>query len=222
MLTDTNEQHSNAKHSMAALDILLNRQVVCWASSFDQEVLVLSSLVDRLTSSFQGSVAEDTEPTHDFQSLAGLQAETSGRGAHQKGLSTGKQGNGPSQEAPGIAQKGNSPAQASRDPNQTGLQLAVSAEHAAKRHHDGAEGQCLLRPWLDHEGQLNQPFWSGLTQRVLSVVMCNPGGLQLYPIHSMQLSHLSNHLRWAFVNAGSHAWCDALRVDDHMPAVAGC
>ena len=38
-----------------------------------------------------------------------------------------------------------------------------------------AEGKGLIRPWLDDTGKLNQPFWSALTQRVLSVVMRNPG-----------------------------------------------
>ena len=40
---------------------------------------------------------------------------------------------------------------------------------------DRAEGKGLIRPWLDDTGKLNQPFWSALTQRVLSVVMRNPG-----------------------------------------------
>ena len=38
-----------------------------------------------------------------------------------------------------------------------------------------AEGKGLIRPWLDDTGKLNQPFWSALTQRVMSVVMRNPG-----------------------------------------------
>lgn len=41
----------------------------------------------------------------------------------------------------------------------------------------------LLRPWTDHRGALNEPYWAALTQRVMSVVMRNPGEIEL---HGMQ------------------------------------
>lgn len=212
-LTDSNEQHSGAKHAMAALETLLDSQVVCWAPSFDQEVLVLSSLMERLSSSFQGSVAADTEPTQDFQSLAGLQAETS-RGARHKDPSSGKKGNGPSQGGPGTGQQG--AGQGATDPSRMHAQLVDSPGHAADAvmmaHGDRAKGQCLLRPWLDHEGQLNKPFWSALTQRMLSVVMCNPGGLHFVPVHSMQLGRLPKHLHCALCQC----------MIDHMHVVMHC
>ena len=53
-----------------------------------------------------------------------------------------------------------------------------------------AEGQGLIRPWLDDKGKLNQPFWSALVQRVVSVVMRNPGETPLLPLTT------SSRSRW--------------------------
>ena len=61
------------------LESLERQGAVQWASTFDQSVLVSSTLVDRLASNFQGSIAEDTAPASDFHSLAGLQAAGSQR-----------------------------------------------------------------------------------------------------------------------------------------------
>ncbi len=146
-MTPEEENHQSAKLAMAALDTLVDKQQVCCASAFDQEVFVSTGVVDRLTSDFQGShVEEPIEPAHDFQTLVGLQAEKSGpRGSSPEGYS-------PSVSA-----------------------LAASAGNGPGT--EGAKGCGLLRPWLDHRGCLNQPFWSGLTQRVMSVVMRNPGEL---------------------------------------------
>ena len=99
------------------------------------------ALVDRLASTFQGSIAEDTAPVSDFSSLAGLQAAGSQRNRNAAG-------------------QDDAPAQA----------MEVDGAHGGR-----AEGKGLIRPWLDDTGKLNQPFWSALTQRVMSVVMRNPG-----------------------------------------------
>lgn len=99
------------------------------------------ALVERLASTFQGSIAEDTVPVSDFSSLAGLQAAGSQRNRNAAG-------------------QDDAPAQA----------MEVDGAHGGR-----AEGKGLIRPWLDDTGKLNQPFWSALTQRVMSVVMRNPG-----------------------------------------------
>lgn len=57
-----------------ALEALLRQAAVQWAPTFDQNVLVSTALVDRLASNFQGSIAEDSGPASESQSLAGLQA----------------------------------------------------------------------------------------------------------------------------------------------------
>ena len=145
-LADTCQPTSSAALTLAALDVLLEEGVVCWAAGFDQEVLIATSLIGRLTSGFQGSLAEadrgQSGPVCDFQSLAGLQA-----------------------------------AKASKAPTQTSRRSSVPRAVGSNfdKGPGGGEGTCLLRPWLDHEGQLNEAFWSGLTQKVLSVVMRNPG-----------------------------------------------
>lgn len=165
-LTGSDQQHGNGKQSMAALDTLLDRQLVCWAPSFDQEVLMSTNWVDRLTCGFKGSVADDTGPAHDFQSLAGLQAEKSTKDSRQKGSSLGEEGMDNHQ----VQSPDETDQEASRD-----SRAAVGFVFEAGSHGHRAEGHNLLRPWLDHEGQLNEPFYFGLTRRVLSVVMRNPG-----------------------------------------------
>ncbi|KAL0049611.1 hypothetical protein WJX82_006036 [Trebouxia sp. C0006] len=165
-LTGSDQQHGNGKQSMAALDTLLDRRLVCWAPSFDQEVLMSTNWVDRLTCGFKGSVADDTGPAHDFQSLAGLQAEKSTKDSRQKGSSLGEEGMDNHQ----VQSPDETDQEASRD-----SRAAVGFVFEAGSHGHRAEGHNLLRPWLDHEGQLNEPFYFGLTRRVLSVVMRNPG-----------------------------------------------
>ncbi|KAA6420263.1 MAG: hypothetical protein FRX49_09747 [Trebouxia sp. A1-2] len=165
-LTGDDQQHSNGTQTMAALDTLLDRQLVCWAPSFDQEVLMSTDLVGRLTCGFRGPVADESGPGHDFQSLAGLQAEKSTKDSCQKSSSHGEEGteNHQAQSPDETDQKASINSRA-----------AVASVSKAGSHGQGAEGHCLLRPWLNHEGQLNEPFWSGLTRRTLSVVMRNPG-----------------------------------------------
>ncbi len=164
-LTGSDQQHGNGKQSMAVLDTLLARQLVCWAPSFDQEVLMSTKLVDRLTCGFKGAVTDDAGSAHDFQSLAGLQAEKSTKDSRQKGSSQGEGTDNHQAQSPDEADQ-----KASRD-----SRAAVGSVPEAGSHGQGPEGHSLLRPWLNHEGQLNEPFWSGLTRRVLSVVMRNPG-----------------------------------------------
>lgn len=48
--------------------------------------------------------------------------------------------------------------------------------------------EALLRPWSDHKGALNEPFWTSITQRVMSVIMRNPG----QPLSSLQTHAHSN------------------------------
>ena len=160
-LTPECEQQEKIKLAMAALDTLLGKRTVSLVASFDCEVLVYTALLDRLASSFHGSLAEDDEAVDDFQSLAGLQA-VAGKGSAQKGPS----------------HKGSSPS--------AGCSPAAPVAPAGRERAtglEGAEGHCLLRPWLDHKGQLNQPFWTGLTQRVMSVVMRNPGESEVLRLH---------------------------------------
>lgn len=172
-LTGADQQHSNGKQSMAALDTLLDRRLVCWAPSFDQEVLMSTSLVDRLTCGFEGSVTDDTGPAHDFQSLAGLQAEKSTKDGRQKSTSPSQKGSSRGEDGTDNHQL-QSPDETDQKASNN-RRAAVGSVFEAGSHGQGAEGHCLLRPWLNHEGQLNEPFWSGLTRRVLSVVMRNPG-----------------------------------------------
>lgn len=129
-----------------------------------------TDLVGRLTCGFRGPVADESGPGHDFQSLAGLQAEKSTKDSCQKSSSHGEEGteNHQAQSPDETDQKASINSRA-----------AVASVSKAGSHGQGAEGHCLLRPWLNHEGQLNEPFWSGLTRRTLSVVMRNPGQLPL-------------------------------------------
>ncbi|KAL0040405.1 hypothetical protein WJX77_006212 [Trebouxia sp. C0004] len=172
-LTGTDQQHGNGKQSMAALDSLLDRQLACWAPSFDQKVLMSTSAVGRLTCGFKGSVADDAGPAHDFQSLAGLQAEKSTKDSRQKNASPSQKGSSPGEEGTDNHQV-QSPDETDQKASKNS-RAAVGSVLEAGSHGQGPEGHCLLRPWLNHEGQLNEPFWSGLTRRVLSVVMRNPG-----------------------------------------------
>ena len=176
-LTGSDQQHGNGKQSMAALDTLLDRRLVCWAPSFEQEVLISTMLVDRLTCGFKGSVTDDARPAYDFQSLAGLQAEKSTKDSRQRNTSPSQKGSSPGEEGTDnhrVQSPDDTDQQASRD-----SRAAVGSVPEAGSNGQRAEGNSLLRPWLNHEGQLNEPFWSGLTYRVLSVVMRNPGWLQL-------------------------------------------
>ncbi len=165
-LTGLDQQQGIRKQSMAALDTLLDRRLVCWTPSFDQEVLMSTIMVDRLTCGFKGSVTNDAGPAHDFQSLAGLQAEKSTKDSHHKGSSPGEEGTDNHQ----VQSPDETGQEASRD-----SRAAVGSVPEAASNGQRAEGHSLLQPWLNHEGQLNEPFWSGLTRRALSVVMRNPG-----------------------------------------------
>ncbi len=172
-LTGLDQQHSNGTQSMAALDTLLDKRLVCWAPSFDQEVLMSTSLVDRLTCGFKGSVADDTGPAHDFQSLAGLQVEKFTKDSRQKNARPSQKDSSPGGEGTDNHQV-QSPDETDQEASRNS-RAAVGSVFEAGSHGQGTEGHCLLRPWLNHEGQLNKRFWSGLTRRVLSVVMRNPG-----------------------------------------------
>eukprot|EP00877_Chromochloris_zofingiensis_P012685 jgi/Chrzof1/7670/Cz02g32110.t1 len=46
----------------------------------------------------------------------------------------------------------------------------------------GAPNEILLKPWLDHKGHLNRPYWKALVQLVMGVVLRNPG----IPEHLLQ------------------------------------
>ena len=176
-LTGAVQQHSNGKQFMAALDTLLDRRLVCWAPSFDQEVLMSTSVVDRLTCGFKGSVTDEPGPAHDFQSLAGLQAEKSTKDSHQMKTSPSQKGSSPDEEGTDNHHLQSPDETAQKASNNS--RAAVGSVFIAGSRGQGSEGHCLLRPWLNHEGQLNKPLWSSLTRRVLSVVMRNPGQLQL-------------------------------------------
>ena len=65
-----------------ALESLLQEGAVQWAPSFDLEVLVSTKLIDRLATSFTGSIAVDSASASDFHSLAGLQAAGSHNGVN--------------------------------------------------------------------------------------------------------------------------------------------
>ena len=116
-----------------ALDQLLQQKQVLWAPAFDQTVLIAAPLTDRLTAGYKGSLIEDSAPAQDFQSLAGLQAQNSGKGAAR---TNGVQGNGHT---------------GSTNP----LSAVASSERAA----------------------------TAQTQRVLSVVMRNPGEMTVWRKH---------------------------------------
>lgn len=57
---------------------------------------------------------------------------------------------------------------------------------ATQAHGGRAESQGLIRPWLDDKGKLNEPLWSALTRRIMSVVMRNPGEM---PILAKTVKH---------------------------------
>lgn len=133
------QQQDQSARLQPALETLERQGAVHWAPTFDQSVLVSSTLVDRLVSNFQGSIAEDT--ASDFHSLAGLQAAGSRRNNNAAGP----------------------------------VDVPAQTMEADGAGGGRAEGKGLIRPWLDDTGKLNQPFWSALTQRVMSVVMRNPG-----------------------------------------------
>ena len=129
-----------------ALESLLLDGTLQWAATFDEEVLVCTSSVDRLAIAFTGSIAEDAATASNFHSLAGLQAAVS----HQRGSTS------------------------------TLVEVSAAAKDFGGADTGRAEGKGLIRPWLDDRGKLNQPFWSALTQRVMSVVMRNPGMLRTH------------------------------------------
>ena len=81
----------------------------------------------------------------------------------------------------------------------------VVSEHGT--HSDTPQGKGLIKPWLDDKGKLNQPFWSALTQRVVSVVMRNPGKLLV--------GSISQSVRKSVIPASMH-----LRIQSQSACVA--
>lgn len=140
---DQQQQQLQPALMQPALECLLLDGTVQRAATFDQEVLVCTSSVDRLAIAFTGSLAEDAALASDFHSLAGLQAA----GSWQRGSTN------------------------------TLIESPAAMVVSGGAHTGRAEGKGLIRPWLNDRGKLNQPFWSSLTQRVMSVVMRNPGKL---------------------------------------------
>ena len=64
---------------------------------------------------------------------------------------------------------------AGSEPPDSAAGLGDVAAQAMQAHGGRAEGQGLIRPWLDDTGEVNQPLWTALTRRVMAVVMRNPG-----------------------------------------------
>lgn len=219
----------------ATVQACLDAGKLQWAPAFDQQLLVPVTILDRLKAGFRAPVSDDTQPVQDFHSLAGLQAASSkhcqdktnemhvaANDAHQQPTAT---------ETVGVAQTVNDRDIGLSDLQQTGNSAGASTDNCATRaesgdvtralmpaqqqqqHSDGAEqsqseAACgsLLRPWSDHTGALNEPYWAALIQRVMSVVMRNPG--ILFVCKGVPLLHLLCSNFWGDSTARHlHAHC---------------
>ena len=181
------------------IQALLDAGRLQWAPAFDEKLLVAADTLSKLKPEYQPSLPEDAQPAQDFHSLAGLQAASSRRkqpdkldGQHatdnndaaaldasegQQSVADGPEG------AESLQQMENN-----QVPHINSTQMAALSDDVQQPQLGGREKQSgaesvsrtLLKPWTDHTGALNEPYWAALTQRVMSVIMRNPGEHQLH------------------------------------------
>lgn len=216
---------------------LLDAGRLQWAPAFDEELLVAVDTLSKLKPEYQPSLPEDAQPAQDFHSLAGLQAASSRR--KQLDKLDGQQATDSNDAAALDASKG----QQSVADGPEGAESAQQMENNQVPHIDstqfealpsdmqqqqlggrekqsGAESlsQILLKPWTDHKGALNEPYWAALTQRVMSVIMRNPGEHQLHrAMHQPAWAHPKAHMACISIKDASCLYCDINAYEVDVP-----